>query len=493
MLKRAALASIFVVLMTAGAVSAAVLLQVDDVINVIEKQGRPAIPIPELNRADAGDPRTIMILGSDQRYGEKKLGIPPRADTIILARMDPDKSAITLMSIPRDLKIDQPGWSQYPDKINAAYANGGARMVVKTVQKLLSTPARPFEINHVVQVDFGGFRRGVDYLGCVFVDIDRRYFNDRGGPGGFATIDIQPGYQKMCGQDALDYVRYRHTDNDLVRAARQQDFIRQLKDQDEVRKRLNFGARHEIAKIIGRYTDTDRSLRKKSTLFSLLKLGIFLANKPIQEVRFGAGRIAEDGPYLVASPAAIDETVTDFFNARTSASSEGSQKPTAAEKKAAKKRKKRKASSVPGLEIARKEGEDQAIVAQGRLDFPIYFPELRVTGGQYATLEPRTYSIRDGKGDLHRAYRMTIKKGIVGEYYGVQGMTWMDPPILDGPHDTVRRNGRELLVYYDGRRVRLVAWKTAKALYYVHNTLERTLSLRQMIAIAGSLKYPGQK
>ena len=82
----------------------------------------------------------------------------------------------------------------------------------------------------MVTVDFSGFRRAIDYVGCVYADIDRDYFNDQGGPGGYAVIDIDPGYQKLCGADALAYVRYRHGDNDLVRAARQQDFLRQVRN-----------------------------------------------------------------------------------------------------------------------------------------------------------------------------------------------------------------------------------------------------------------------
>ena len=182
-----------------------------------------------------------MILGTDGRLGVEEAGGRRRSDTIILARLDADKSAITLMSIPRDLKVTIPGYA-LPDKINAAFANGGTALTLKTVKELLSTPDAPFKINHVVQVTFTGFRRMVDYLDCAYVDIDHHYFNDVGGPGGYAVIDIQPGYQKLCGADALDYVRYRHTDNDLIRGARQQDFIRQMLRQPGVRKRLSFAS-----------------------------------------------------------------------------------------------------------------------------------------------------------------------------------------------------------------------------------------------------------
>ena len=78
----------------------------------------------------------MMILGSDQRFGDKKLGIKPRSDTIILVRLDPDKEATAVMSIPRDLKVDIPGYGK--DRVNAAYELGGPRLTVKTVKQLFA-------------------------------------------------------------------------------------------------------------------------------------------------------------------------------------------------------------------------------------------------------------------------------------------------------------------------------------------------------------------
>ena len=79
-----------------------------------------------------------------------------------------------------------------------------------------------------MNVHFDGFWRAVNAVGCVYADIDRRYFNDSAE---YSYINVQPGYQCMCGRSALQYVRFRHEDNDLVRAARQQDFLRQAKQQ----------------------------------------------------------------------------------------------------------------------------------------------------------------------------------------------------------------------------------------------------------------------
>ncbi len=107
---------------------------------------------------------------------------------------------------------------------------GGTRLTVKMIQKTLPG----IEINHVVNTNFKGFQALVNKVDCVYVDIDRRYFNDNAIA--YATIDVKPGYQKMCGSRALDYVRFRHEDTDLVRGARQQDFIRQARSQVGVKK-----------------------------------------------------------------------------------------------------------------------------------------------------------------------------------------------------------------------------------------------------------------
>ena len=79
-------------------------------------------------------------------------------------------------------------------------------------------------------LDFHGFKLLVNKLHGVYVDVDHRYINTVGGPGGYAKIDLEPGYQKLDGQQALDFVRFRHTDSDLYRLARQQLFLEALKD-----------------------------------------------------------------------------------------------------------------------------------------------------------------------------------------------------------------------------------------------------------------------
>ena len=81
-----------------------------------------------------------------------------------------------------------------------------------------------------------------------------------------------------------------------------------------------------------------------------------------------------------------------------------------------------------------------------------------------------------------------LKKGGFGEYYGVQGTSWKDPPILSEPHETLKFGGRSFDVYYDGSRIRLVAWKSTRAVYWITNTLLRSIKNRDMLAMARSLK-----
>ena len=491
---RGLLAGVLICLCTAGAVSATVLLQVDDIINIIEAEGRAPIEIPEIDREDVGKAQTLMILGSDRRYGDKEAGLKPRSDTIILVRLDPDKEVIAMTSIPRDLLVDIPDVGNQV-KINAAYENFGERGTVRTVKKLLSVGGRDFKINHVITVDFSGFRKVVDYIGCVYTDIDRDYFNDQGGPLGYAVIDIDPGYQKLCGVDALAYVRYRHGDNDLVRGARQQDFLRQVRNQKGIRRLRDPspGNLRKLARIFARYFDSDKGLHEKKSLFRFAKTVLFTAGNPVREVKFRTVD-APDHVNLIATPEMLEQTVSEFLDAKASATPREQTEPTPADVQASKqraKRKKNKPSTIKGLEEARAEGENQAIVAARKIDFPFYFPTLRTSNAAYQGQEPRTYTIRDELRKKHDAYRLVLAKGIVGEYYGIQGTTWRQPPILDDPHTTIVRNGRKLMVYRDGKRVRLVAWRTRKAVYWVSNTLTQSLSGEHMIGIATSLKRLG--
>ena len=85
-----------------------------------------------------------------------------------------------------------------------------------------------------------------------------------------------------------------------------------------------------------------------------------------------------------------------------------------------------------------------------------------------------------------------LSAGISGQYYGVQGRTWKTPPILDDPTDELSMRGRRYRRYFDGRRIRLIAFQTSQAVYWVSNTLQYSLSNRQMMDVARSLQRIGE-
>ena len=491
--KKFTIAAIVCTLATAASVATAALLEVKDIAQEFAVK-KNHLKIKGIDKADVGGPQTILLLGSDVRYAQKKADKHAygQSDTIILVRLNKDADATTVMSIPRDLKVDIPGHGI--SKINAAYSIGGPSLTLKTVKQLTG-----LKINHIINIHFGAFSRAVNYLGCIYTDVDRRYFNDNSGPGpGYATINIKPGYQKLCGHQALDYVRYRHEDTDLVRAARQQDFLRQAKQQVGTSKLIN--NRKQLAHIFGHYTQTDISGTKQ--VLSLVLLAAFSAQHPLHEVHFpfdSLGTATET--YVTTTPALLAPAIKQFMQGKASGGSRGKLKETAADKKAAKHRskheKKKNPVVAPGLEDATTEGENQAVLIstdpsnrRKKLPFPVYVPKYRTIGAQYLQVPgvvPRVYSIRDRAGKRHRAYRLVVKTSNLGEYYGVQATDWRKPPILASPSETRSVGGRKLDLYFDGNRLRLVAWKTSHAVYWVSNTLLLSLTNKQMLGIARSL------
>lgn len=219
-------------LVAAGALVGGVKLYFDYSVAAVRAHSPEVIDAQrELDAApEAGQPATAIVIGYDRRAGETGTG--SRSDTVMLLRADPRKDAVTLLSFPRDLIVDIPGCTGHPPwrgRINEAYAYCGPRGTLTTVKELTGVP-----INYMITVNFRAFRTIVDRLGGVYMDVDRRYFNDNAGLGPgqtYAAIDLKPGYQHLDGKRALDFVRYRHTDSDLYRVVRQQEFVKSFKQQ----------------------------------------------------------------------------------------------------------------------------------------------------------------------------------------------------------------------------------------------------------------------
>lgn len=497
-LKRAALAGVLIVLLTATTVASAALLEVDQLVDIVKRHGHKIPGITNvLESVDGGGPQTILVIGSDKRYKTIQDGAPARSDTIILVRLDPTKGATAVLSIPRDLKVPIPGAGE--NKINAAYSFGGPKLTVETVKALLHVP-----ITHVMEVNFNGFSRAVNRLGCVYTDVDRRYYHSNAGlsPSNmYAEIDIKPGYQKLCGQKSLDYVRYRHTDSDFVRSARQQDFLRQAKTQFSLSS--IFGNRKELVDIFSRYTSTD--LRDNHAIIRLLKLAFLSSKKPIREVKFEGAYDAAGGTYLQISPQNLAKVIDNFRNVRASTgiktgANDAQTRRKGSKGKHRKKTRSRGITTLPaGMMFDKTAGENVGtqIALKLKRGLPVYYPAAHLSFGGFTSGERdypagRAYTLRDRSGKPYDAYRIVLQHGsIAGQYYGIQGTAWKSPPLLDSPTTTYKRGGRTFELFGDGDRLRLVAWHTPRGTYWVSNTLSQTLTNKQMMAIARSLTRLG--
>jgi LCP family protein required for cell wall assembly len=442
----------------------------------------------QLEVADPGHPQTILILGSDKRPQGQEVA---HSDTSILLRVAADQ--ITVMSIPRDLKVNIPGHGI--DKFNTAYTYGGPKLTLKVVKQLTGIQ----DINHVVNVDFTGFADAVNAIDCVYVDVDHHYYNSNAGlalSAQYAEIDIPAGYQRMCGYNALQYVRYRHDDNDLVRAARQQEFLREARQELPASKLLS--DRNELIEILKKYVTSD--IEDETTLVSLGKIFLAARHAPVVQIHFPANLGGPTAAYVTASESAIRQAVARF---------EGDTPPPPQEPVGGSGQKNQGKNrsggpskpAPPPLEDATASGRQHAgnlassKTKSGRpmLDFPIYYP-TKLAPGSTLIDDSRAFPI-DGPGnDVYRGYKLVAEAPTDGytAYYGVSGTDWKDPPILANPDQTKTIDGRDYLMSWDGGRLRVLGWKTDHGSYWIDNTLLNALTPGQMFGIAQSTRNYGR-
>ena len=172
------------------------------------------------------DPTTILVIGTDGGKAKSRRGAN-RSDSLLLVRTDPGTHRISYLSIPRDLRVDIPGYG--PSKINAANQIGGPALTIETVRALTG-----LAIDHVVVVDFDGFRELIDAVGGIEVDVPKpilsKPFDCPFTPAKcreWKGWRFRKGRQHMDGRRALVYSRIRTnqldpSDTDLSRGGRQQ-------------------------------------------------------------------------------------------------------------------------------------------------------------------------------------------------------------------------------------------------------------------------------
>ncbi|SHM61657.1 transcriptional attenuator, LytR family [Caldanaerovirga acetigignens] len=166
----------------------------------------------------SGGRLNVLVLGLDAgTIGADEEHNHYRSDTMMVVSVDPVEKKINVLSIPRDTRVRIPGVGY--QKINAAMAYGGPELAVRTVKDFLGVP-----IHNYVAINYSGFRKIVDAMGGVEINIEKRmkYVDKAGG----LNIDLEPGLQVLDGEKAEQFVRFRqYPEGDLGRIKAQQKFL----------------------------------------------------------------------------------------------------------------------------------------------------------------------------------------------------------------------------------------------------------------------------
>jgi LCP family protein required for cell wall assembly len=249
-------------------------------------------------------PLNVLLIGSDSREGldgeeleraATETSGGQRADSIMVAHVSPARDDIVLLSIPRDLYVeDEEGRG---GRINVALSDGPGAMV-DAVERLTG-----MDINHYVEIDFGGFMEVVDELGGVELcnNTGERLRDTDAG------LDMPPGCHHMDGPGALAFVRARKIDSDFGRMARQQEFLGAVMDRVANRDiLLNPTALTQTARAVSRHLSTDAGLRARTAVDLVRRIGS-LSSDGIDARIYpseGAQRCAGCAAYVYARPEA---------------------------------------------------------------------------------------------------------------------------------------------------------------------------------------------
>jgi LCP family protein required for cell wall assembly len=261
-----------------------------------------------LDLADPSQPTIALVIGTDRRKGFQA-DLTGRSDTLILVRADPINKSLSLLSFPRDLMVTVkcPGRPDVQDRINAAFADCGTAGSVETVKALTGLP-----INYFITVNFRGFMDLVNNLGGVWMDIDHRYLCDPQNCPDVSQVNILPGYQKLNATNALGFVRFRHFDSDIYRNARQQLFLKALKQQ--ISSQMSIDTVLEIANAIEHNVVVGRGGNQQLDVSTLKDYLFFAHGLPSGHVFQSRIQGLTGYSQLTTDPSNIAAAVREFVN-----------------------------------------------------------------------------------------------------------------------------------------------------------------------------------
>jgi polyisoprenyl-teichoic acid--peptidoglycan teichoic acid transferase len=260
---------------------------------------------------DGTQPINILLLGVDTRIGESQ---PPRSDTMIVVRVDPVAKRVDMVSIPRDLLVEIPGFSS--EKVNAAYPlgelatnipGGGPTLAAQTIEYNFG-----IRIDYFAEVDIAGMEEVVDILGGIIIDVPGILKDDQFPTAdyGYTRVYFSPGIQRMYGREAVQYSRTRHDDGDFARQDRQHQVLRAIRFQAE-----STGIITRLPEIISEVGDSVRTDLSISQVLSLARLGQDINEENVYShslLPYISELWSNEGYYLIGNWTAIRALFADF-------------------------------------------------------------------------------------------------------------------------------------------------------------------------------------
>lgn len=424
----------------------------------------------------------ILVLGCDKRPQEE--GVESRSDTIILVHADPDEDFLSVLSLPRDLRVEVPGHGT--QKLNAAYTYGGWELAAETVEKLTNV-----DITEFVEVDFQAFRDIVDALGGVYIDVDRRYYNDNPE---YELIKLAPGYQLLDGEKALDYVRFRHDLNyDFGRMRRQQRFLTALREQA-----MGWNLVLDLPGIVDALFSHLATSLSANDMLKLAYWAVRLDGSHIRQVSVVGDIQTIDGvSYVIPPEGAVEEAVVKMMtpphldtSAERTTSTRVSSEQTGTSTVE---------TSLNDFDTSQFVTDPEAVpnsrlwrlyaqAAPFAVRAPGYLPE----GYGYVDrnpVDPGTYAIKVGdrtEKAIKVVYRLTRNGEPTDQYMGIMETTWLDAPAASKGKE-VTYGGVKYTIVGTSQAIDHVWWIQDNVLYWVSNTLSYYLSAQELLKVAVSM------
>jgi len=463
-----------VLLASAGTSAALVLLQIHKLRDALRQN--PSLKLASGTLAPAGfaDPQTLLLVGNDQRAHTTTTPVLPHSNEMLLVRIDPSRPWISMMSLPRELEVTiQCPSGAVTTRLNYALTCGGFTTLVSTIQQLTG-----LGVNHVVMIDFNNFKRAVDEIGCVYSTVDRRYYHmNTPYSQQYQEINLQPGYQDLCGTQALQFVSYRHDDTSLVRDARDQSFLLDVKKQYGPTLVDNLG---KFEQIFGQSVQTDPGLQTTTGIENLLGTLISASSLRVRQVEFQV-TLQPTGSNPCSCDTATQQQISTSVHSFLYGGSPPPKRSTAAV--AAAVHNDKLAATLPLVPVPTAE-LSRARAASAGMPFPYEYPRVQDEAGGAEPVDLREYLIHARGGSPFPIYVAVFDAGQLGQYYDVQGTKWTAAPLLGSPDQTVPVGGRTYDLYYEGQHIETIAWYEHGAVYWVRNSLLDSIGNGELLAIA---------